>query len=403
MHVILQSYGLQKGFIVSTLDDTTKARIKNIKSLTESLNREVGLLPVSKVYELPLTRDYVSEWGVIQAVREILQNAIDNPNQMKCEYRDDRLCISSLNTSLQSESLVLGATTKLGDDDKIGSFGEGYKIAILVLTRLGKPVTIYNQTVHWKAEFRRSKVFGNIETLHIYEYVLFGGDDCLTFAIEGITPEEYAEVVDSCLQLQPDVGHSILTKFGSIMMDKPGKLYVNGLFVCDTELSYGYDIMPAHIKLERDRQTVDSFNLKLCVADMWMDTKQYDTISDMLLKEVKDIEYVQYRTTPELSSNLVTNFDAKYNGKVAVSDEADVQHMSECGINSTVIVPAAVKSILDRNFEYKSRIATMSTTKPTPQSILQTYYDDYKGCMSNEAQEELERLIEESSGWSIDR
>ncbi len=65
----------------------------------------------------------------------------------------------------------------------------------------------------------------------------------------------------SCLQMQDHIGAIKMTSKGDILLEKPGELYVGGLYICKTEMKYGYNIKPEFIKLERDRQTVSSYDL----------------------------------------------------------------------------------------------------------------------------------------------
>lgn len=81
------------------------------------------------VYELPLSRDYVRHWGIPEAVREILQNAIDSDSPLEYTLYTDRITVTSKHSRLEPKTLLLGRTSKADCDDKVGSFGEGYKIA----------------------------------------------------------------------------------------------------------------------------------------------------------------------------------------------------------------------------------------------------------------------------------
>ena len=57
-----------------------------------------------------------------------------------------------------------------------------------------------------------------------------------------------------------------------MLMSKHGKLYVGGLYICSTNMKYGYDVEPKHINLERDRQTVSNWDLQDITTKIWFDT-----------------------------------------------------------------------------------------------------------------------------------
>lgn len=42
-----------------------------------------------KIYPLSLTKDYVSRWGMVEAVRELIQNSLDSSAPFKYEFRKD--------------------------------------------------------------------------------------------------------------------------------------------------------------------------------------------------------------------------------------------------------------------------------------------------------------------------
>ena len=78
-----------------------------------------------KVYELPISIDYVQHWGMAEAIREIIQNALDSESPFAYTLEDNTLTISSSHARLEPTSLLLGSTTKADNKEAIGSFGEG--------------------------------------------------------------------------------------------------------------------------------------------------------------------------------------------------------------------------------------------------------------------------------------
>lgn len=253
---------------------------------------------MSKI-ELTLAPTYVPNWTCVDAIRELFQNALDqemqNPeNKASWKYRDDKheLVISNAKSKLEVASLMFGQTSKAGDKSTIGQFGEGYKIATLVLLREGKNVVFYNYGIKevWRPRFVKSRRFGTsiltffTEKKPIWERVPSAD---LEIVIEGITPEEYREeIVPSNLHLRNDYKVLEETEYGNVI-DLPGKVFVNGLYVCDYEpYTYGYDFKPDIIRLDRDRKIVSDFDLRWMASKMWSKCDDRDKVMEMVMEMV---------------------------------------------------------------------------------------------------------------------
>ncbi|MCK9576725.1 MAG: hypothetical protein M0R51_12450, partial [Clostridia bacterium] len=68
-----------------------------------------------KVYELSVSSNYVHTWGVEEAVREIMQNAIDSQtdgHKLNVAYSNGILTISNIGCDLDISTLVLGNSGK---------------------------------------------------------------------------------------------------------------------------------------------------------------------------------------------------------------------------------------------------------------------------------------------------
>lgn len=294
-------------------------------------------------YELSLSTDYVSNWGITEAIRELFQNSLDqqsqNPsNVMSHNYFIDygTFRISSKESVLDPASLLLGYSTKRNDSNLIGQFGEGYKLAILVLLRNGKQVKIYNYGKReiWYPKFVKSRKYNDqkilvieIDKKHIWEKV---PSNNLTFEIKGITEEEYQDIIDKNLHCQNDLGETIITPKGKILLDPPykGKIYVNGLFVCKFDhYKYGYDILPNYIKLDRDRKLVSDFDLKWLASTMWVSSGSVKMV-ELAKENASDVFYLSetWKINNTLSNNAFNEFIAKYGPNaipVVSQDEAE--------------------------------------------------------------------------------
>ena len=175
-----------------------------------------------KNYELPISPNYVSNWGIKEAIREILQNAIDSDNcghPKQILYSADGAVLTIINKGarLPLSSLVLGCSSKDDIDGMIGKFGEGYKLALVVLLRKGLKVDILNGEEEWIPSFKLSDNFGtqvlNIEVNQLPENAKC---DDVVFAISGIEEDLYKELQLLFPCINDDYGDIVESDNGTI-------------------------------------------------------------------------------------------------------------------------------------------------------------------------------------------
>ena len=109
---------------------------------------------------------------------------------------DQTLIIRSRFAKLEPKTLLLGHTSKAGSD-KIGSFGEGYKIALLVLTRCGYEVQVRNGDRLWRPKFMYSHTFES-DVLCIEDSAAQSRTEGVEFVVSGLTLSEFVEIRNQC-------------------------------------------------------------------------------------------------------------------------------------------------------------------------------------------------------------
>lgn len=368
-------------------------------------------------YELSLSRDYVPDWGVVDAVRELFQNALDQQttiegNEMFFDYDEScgTLKIGNKHSVLNPATLLLGSSSKRNDDDTIGQFGEGYKIATLVLTRMGKRVIFYNygRREVWRPRFVKSRRYGaDILTFFTDKKYVWNKvpDNNLTITVENVTPEEYAEILESNLHLNPPE-EVLKTEFGRVLLDKNqvGRVYVNGLFIC-TYASYhcGYDFNPKEIELDRDRKLVSDFNLQWLASKMWSVCNSKELIEKaayLASIDAADVKFIG-SVSGYSSENVI--------GKVA--DTAYSRFLREHGTNAVpifqtddmatlssnykpIIVTESYYSLLKRSSSY---VPPMIVKAPSLKECVQFWLEQWQDELPEDAQKELEDILEAST------
>lgn len=228
-------------------------------------------MTTSESFELTISPKYVPDWGKWEAFRELMQNVVDRQNEMPnaeiifgYNPTKGRITIGNKLSYLDRSTLILGETTKAGNNKLVGKYGEGYKLALLVLMRLGVRTRIRTANEIWAPEIRFSKQFKtDLLTIQVHQAI---PSDNLLFEMDGITPEDYSRFKERCLFLDPPV-NKLATSYGEILLDEQlrSKIFVEGLYVCtmaeSDRIRYGYNMKAPYIDLDRDRRKVGSYNL----------------------------------------------------------------------------------------------------------------------------------------------
>lgn len=242
-----------------------------------------------KRYELSITKGYCNDWTVENALREIFQNQLDSEASGSHSYGDEQLEITNYGVSIPSKTLLMGVTTKRGDNGSVGGKGEGFKLAVGILLREGLEVEILNGPVKWVPSFQYSQTFEE-DILVIDEYDLPQNDD-ITFLVKGVTEDVWDNVVEECLYLRTDITDTLEGPNGTVIKDFGGKIYVGGLFVTnEPTLQFSYDFHPRILKLNRDRKSVDNWDLlweTSRLLEQVMDAGDIATLMELGVADVK--------------------------------------------------------------------------------------------------------------------
>ena len=314
-----------------------------------------------KTFTLTISPDYVQDWTEQDAIREFVQNAIDqesadSSNVAYIKAATGCIIIENNNSILNHSTLLLGGGTKSNDNTAIGGFGEGYKIALLVLIRLGFKVYIANYGLGelWEPEISHSHEFGT-NVLKIICKQLKHGTDITRGVSVIITKQEFDfnEVLHN-VSLRHQV-HSIIAEsqqYGQILdpsVTGKGKIFIGGLYISTSdELEYSYNFKPGTLKIGRDRNITDTFNIKYYAGSYMfcnLISKHIDQFMEHLHNKIPDLEYVDKYSLPREAKQIIIE---QYKDSSVISCEADKQILKDNGITSksTVVVPKVIKELI---------------------------------------------------------
>ncbi len=301
-----------------------------------------------EILEMSITPDYVPHWDIAAALREFLQNALDAQTQgFKMELLEDKegegdeVHIINYETNLPLKTLLLGVTTKADSVDEIGQFGEGYKLACLVLTRNHVPIKISSPQGTLEPYIGYSE---NYET------------DILSFFLE--REKTYLPGVRISFP-KSDIPLSWLKSFileeepqtSRILRNQPGRVYSSGLHLSldlkmddlEDAFHWGYNLSPSDLKLDRDRKMVSPSSLREALVRVLRENATPEEIYEALetpFPEFKDANFWGFSEEDRLSLRNV--FESKY-GEKAYAVFREIND-SDRVIKKAGFSPVAIKS-----------------------------------------------------------
>jgi hypothetical protein len=299
--------------------------------------------------ELPITNDYVSDWGPWEGIRELVQNAVDeetlNGHQMSVTHDGEWLHVRSVGADMNRAALLLGKTTKKDVEKARGQFGEGLDLAFLALTRAGLDVECRTQSEKWVPRLGPSEEYAG-------ETVLIVGTRRMPTQVSWvevsvrIPAEDWAAMKSRFLFLDPaPEGEYVKTYYGTILFEERRKhmVFVKGIFVAiNDKVTHGYDMN--NVKLDRDRRVVDTFDLSWNASQMYQEAvARSPEMADRTYRLLKDgCEDVRYLGSMYVSDSvrrkIVEAFEAEH-GKnaMAVSSIAESREMAHVGFKGIVV------------------------------------------------------------------
>lgn len=233
---------------------------------------------MSKVNQLvyPITLDYVEDWGEWEVVREIASNAMDADADFTMGINaDGALVIKSRGGNLAVRHLLLGVSEKR-DATAIGQFGEGLKLAMLVLTRMGLTAHVYSGGRHiWNEP-------AHMEGEQVFKIRWQTGFRDNGMTVIGI-PDWPGETFEERFIREGDPRVRFTGQFGRMILEEaqPG-IYVKGVWVQPSRLyhdgfAFGYNLQD--VDMNRDRGVIRSWNLARNVGKVWSQVADQDLLA----------------------------------------------------------------------------------------------------------------------------
>jgi hypothetical protein len=313
------------------------------------------------IIELSIIATYILNQGLWEALREVLQNGLDGKDSgypLSVEHENGWLRVTNRGVTLDHSALLLGKSTKRDNDLLRGFHGEGFKLAMLILTRLGIKMYVLNGSEKWTPVLAESKTFSGETVLKVKIRKLRGGGSNDLVVYVKIKKSQWKQYADRFLPLLSPVQIGKTwssSSLGSVLLDPAyrGKIYCKGIYVQDDpERKVGYDF--TQLKLDRDRQAVNSWDVNREAARLWNDIHSgmvgnpelVGAIYDTAASGCTDMNGLQYEASTVLLKKVQERFIAMNGSKARpVTCEAEAVKLEHYGLRG-VVVTRALHSLL---------------------------------------------------------
>ena len=281
----------------------------------------------------------------------------------------------------------------------------------MVLLRNGKKIRVYNSYAKemWEVRLVKSRKYNGqlVTTVFVQKDAVWKKktDDNLTIEVSGVTPEEYAEVVDKNLHLH-DYKSVTVGEYGEILLDESeaGRVYVEGLYVCESKgFKYGYNLKASRINLDRDRKLVDSFHLEWETSGMWVklssENAEYrESFAKLVSEHARDVSKSANNdcftyTAAEAYEAVYEKF-LRENGSnaVPVTDNLKYEEVKRSSSYRPIIVSEDIATMIHKSKTYVEPVEI--AVKPVSVKLSE-WLEGVKDRLSDDEIDDLEALISE--------
>jgi len=234
------------------------------------------------------TSTWRQDWGEREAIRDIVQNALDEAEAYRSGYDGNGLWIADPGRGVAVADFLLGPP-KLKPDYARGKFGEGMKIASLALLRMGHSVHIDTVGRELWIVFLEQKVNGLAEVLaalwrpngikagtrfHIIGY--FGSDFRDMFAVN--LPREAILAEAPSPLLEPVRRYNQLINRAYTVTSR---IYARDIYVTDITSPYSYNLWGFDMAPDRHGPVSES-DMWADAGRLWCCVTRVDLIRDFL-------------------------------------------------------------------------------------------------------------------------
>jgi hypothetical protein len=296
---------------------------------------------MEQIISYGIGRDYLPNWGMKEALREIYQNFIDFKDYSdgdQCIMDTDNCRVNIWNQYVPNELdfLRIGMSNK-NNDEAIGTHGEGLKMAFLIFLRENLFIKIITQKYTVEPIFINNEEVGEIFALKYSKH----NQVIKSFIVEFDCPIDVYNDFKNNIIKEEDIIFN-LPGHGSIVNKPKGNIYSGTLFVCNLpNLSAAYNILPSNLPLDRDRAVPKQFDINWHTSKIQESYGKWKTIDTTY----NDLQYV----------SSLKDEHRKHITPVIVGNSIEFISKNEEGLD-VVIKNQSIKDAINRDSFFESMI-----------------------------------------------
>lgn len=282
------------------------------------------------IIDLNIGENYLNDWDVYYAIREIIANALDEQQNENIEItyknEEDEWIIRDFGSGLKIENFIMMGSNKISNGNVIGKFGVGLKDALGVLNNNGVQVKIRTDKYLFKFYMKEKSKITNAKTLHVYVYQnndkVFKGTE---FILKKCKREYIEQAKKEFLMFKRNEVEFIeKTQFGDILKKENNNadIYINGMKIGeDKNLVFSYNIKNISSKLKkslnRERKYIsrDAYreDIKTIIKESTK-TEVLDIFEKQLRRTYSDNSYVEIKWNTvliKISKYIINKYKSK--------------------------------------------------------------------------------------------
>lgn len=355
-----KGYKIIHSFTKGTQKTMNNLGIPSTKDVTKNMRTNDVVVIEEKEQKMvyPISRDYVKSWTWLDAGREFLANAIDSSTSNEdasIVYENGYCIIKDNGAGIQKKNFVIGNSNK--DNDEIGMFGEGLKLAMLVMARENRELVVETVGNTYTPKLENSSTYcSEIFTIY-YESNKIKNSTTIKFKA---TEEEVAAIKNLFIGYKANVE---MMNFGNIdvITNESGVIYVNGLKTKALDCIYSYNIKDKTLVNSRDRNSVDETKLENILSEFYCTVENKEILSKFLTCWKNNKYSYEYKLVVNPVNITLWNecIDELFQN-ACISDYYDMKSnfvAKQAGYELLVEIPAYVKDILVRKVSTSTEIA----------------------------------------------